>query len=82
MARCLSSIRYRNEVAVFEVADSGIGIKKEDIQSIFEPFKRLAYTRVYADGTGLGLTITNLLATIMGGELECIANTVAATGLF
>ena len=64
------SIRYRNEVAVFEVADSGIGIKKEDIQSIFEPFKRLAYTRVYADGTGLGLTITNLLVTIMGGELE------------
>ncbi len=63
-------IRYRNEVATIEVSDTGIGIKKEDLERIFEPFRRLEYTRMHADGTGLGLTITNLLVTIMGGELD------------
>lgn len=63
-------ISYRSEVASIEVSDTGIGIKKEDLKHIFEPFNRLEYTRRHADGTGLGLTITNLLVTIMGGELD------------
>lgn len=63
-------VRYRNEVADFSVSDSGIGIKEDDLKKIFEPFNRLDEARKSAAGTGLGLTITNLLTTIMGGELE------------
>lgn len=64
------SVSYRNEVAKFIVKDSGIGIKKDDLKKIFEPFNRLADAKKQASGTGLGLTITNLLVTIMGGDLE------------
>lgn len=64
------SVSYRNEVAEFIVKDSGIGIKKEDLKKIFEPFNRLDEAKKQASGTGLGLTITNLLVTIMGGDLE------------
>lgn len=64
------SISYRSEVAKFVIEDSGIGIKKEDLKKIFEPFNRLEEAKKKANGTGLGLTITNLLVTVMGGDLS------------
>lgn len=64
------SIKYRSEVAEFTITDTGIGIKNEDIKKIFAPFNRLDEAKKKASGTGLGLTITNLLVTVMGGELD------------
>lgn len=64
------TISYRSEVAKFVIKDSGIGIKKEDLNKIFDPFIRLDEAKKKARGTGLGLTITNLLVTIMGGDLS------------
>lgn len=63
-------ISYRFEVATFRVRDTGIGIKKEDLSKIFDPFSRLDEARRQASGTGLGLTISGLLASIMGGDLS------------
>lgn len=64
------TLRWRSEVAEFEVADSGIGIGPGDIDRIFEPFERVDTGRNLASpGIGLGLTITQLLTQIMGGEL-------------
>jgi signal transduction histidine kinase/CheY-like chemotaxis protein len=63
-------VRYRSQVAEFEVSDTGIGIHQSDLERIFEPFERGRDPAVRAlPGTGLGLTITKLLAQIMGGEL-------------
>jgi signal transduction histidine kinase/CheY-like chemotaxis protein len=63
-------VRYRSEVAEFEVSDTGIGIHESDLERIFEPFERGRDPAVRAlPGTGLGLTITKLLTQIMGGEL-------------
>jgi signal transduction histidine kinase/ActR/RegA family two-component response regulator len=63
-------LRWRSELAEFEVADTGIGIAPEDIARIFEPFERVEAGRDAAiPGIGLGLTITQLLTQIMGGEL-------------
>ncbi len=63
-------VRYRSEVAEFEVSDTGIGIHQADLERIFEPFERGRDPAVRAlPGTGLGLTISKLLAQIMGGEL-------------
>jgi len=63
-------VRYRSQVAEFEVSDTGIGIHESDLERIFEPFERGRDPAVRAlPGTGLGLTITKLLAQIMGGEL-------------
>ena len=63
-------VSYRGEVATFEIIDTGIGIPKEDIERIFEPFERgrLSATH-FIPGTGLGLTIAHLLTELMGGEL-------------
>ncbi len=54
----------------FTVADTGIGIPKDKIESIFEPFTQadVSTTRRFG-GTGLGLTICVRLAALMGGRL-------------
>jgi signal transduction histidine kinase len=55
----------------FEVSDSGIGIRAEKIQTLFEPFTQAdaSVTRKYG-GTGLGLPITKNLIELMGGSLK------------
>jgi len=64
-------VRYRSEVAEFEIADTGPGIADEDLERVFEPFQRGSSEEARAiPGTGLGLTITKLLAHIMGGDLH------------
>lgn len=63
-------IRYRGQVAEIEVSDSGLGIRPDDLETIFEPFERGQMPRARAlPGTGLGLTISKLLTLIMGGEI-------------
>ncbi|MCH9672804.1 MAG: hybrid sensor histidine kinase/response regulator, partial [Gammaproteobacteria bacterium] len=61
------NIKYRNEVAVIDVADTGIGIAPEEVEKIWAPFERL--NRSSGGGSGLGLTITRLLVEILGGEV-------------
>jgi PAS domain S-box-containing protein len=55
----------------FEVTDTGIGIPKERLESIFAPFVQVdgSLTR-RRDGTGLGLAISRRLVEIMGGQLR------------
>jgi len=55
----------------FDVEDTGIGISRENHESIFEAFTQAdgSTTRQYG-GTGLGLTITKQLAELLGGRLE------------
>ena len=67
------SVSYRNQVATLDVADSGPGIAPEDRARIFEPFDRGPQARADAvPGLGLGLTITKLLAELMGGEIAVL----------
>jgi signal transduction histidine kinase/DNA-binding response OmpR family regulator len=64
-------LHYRHQIAEFEVTDTGIGIRPDDLQKIFEPFERGQTPQARAQpGTGLGLTITKLLTEIMGGEIS------------
>jgi len=59
---------YRNEVAIVEVQDTGIGIPPEHIETMWRPFER--GDRRDVDGSGLGLTITKLLVEILGGDIS------------
>ncbi|MCE5181244.1 MAG: PAS domain S-box protein [Betaproteobacteria bacterium] len=54
---------------LIEVEDSGIGIKPEDQQKIFEPFVQLGQTATQK-GTGLGLTLTRQFVQLMGGTVS------------
>jgi signal transduction histidine kinase/CheY-like chemotaxis protein len=64
-------LRFRSEVAEFEIVDTGIGIAEEDLARIFEPFQRGVNSHAPSTpGVGLGLTITKTLTEIMGGEIS------------
>lgn len=63
------SVHYRNQIATFVVHDSGCGIEAEHIDRIFQPFERVEQNHNHVPGTGLGLTIANLLTELLGGEL-------------
>lgn len=68
------TVRYRSQVAEFEIADTGVGIPAHELDRVFEPFERGQGANVRAiPGTGLGLTITKLLTQIMGGEINAIS---------
>src|SRR3954469_23731383 len=63
-------VRWRAEMAEFDIIDTGLGIAQEDLARIFEPFQRADDPEAQkAPGIGLGLTITKLLTEIMGGEI-------------
>ena len=53
----------------FGVSDTGIGITKEDLQRIFLPFEQTGERERYG-GTGLGLTISDQLVSMMGGNVQ------------
>lgn len=54
----------------FKVKDTGIGIKEEELPTVFEKFQRLdASYNSKTEGTGLGLSITKGLVELMGGQI-------------
>jgi signal transduction histidine kinase len=52
----------------FAVADTGIGIPPENLRMIFEEFTQIE-SGLQRGGTGLGLPLSQRLATLMGGEV-------------
>jgi signal transduction histidine kinase/ActR/RegA family two-component response regulator len=75
-------IHYRSPVAEFEVTDTGPGIQPDDLERIFAPFERGALgVSQPQTGTGLGLTISRLLAGVMGGDIR-VTSTVGTGSTF
>lgn len=56
---------------LIRVQDTGIGIRKEDLDKLFKPFSQVdtGLTRQY-EGTGLGLSISKKLVDMMGGTIR------------
>lgn len=53
------------------VEDTGIGIRKEDLQYLFDSFKRMDTKKNHkVEGSGLGLSITKHLIDLMDGEIS------------
>ena len=54
------------------VADTGIGMSREFMENMYQPFYRQVDSRVNSiQGTGLGLTITKQMVELIGGTIEC-----------
>ncbi len=49
------------------ISDEGIGIKREDISKLFQPFERIGADKTETEGTGLGLMLVKNLTEAMGG---------------
>ncbi|MCB9293138.1 MAG: response regulator [Lewinellaceae bacterium] len=54
----------------FEVEDTGIGIGKKDLKTVFEAFSRAPQPDRLYEGTGLGLPIAKSLVEAQGGEIR------------
>lgn len=63
LALCANETHVR-----FQVTDTGVGIPKESLSEIFQPFRRLKQTNK-TKGTGIGLTITKRLIDVMNGSM-------------
>jgi len=59
------------------VRDAGVGVRAEDVESIFDPF----YT-TKPQGTGMGLAITRSLVHSHGGKVWAVPNTGPGTTFY
>ena len=53
----------------FEVQDTGIGIREDQLESIFHPFEQGGEAQRRLGGSGLGLAISQRFVRLMGGEI-------------
>ena len=72
IAFSVRGVRFENVFHLqISVRDTGIGIKKEDINRLFSSFRRLEQDKNrYIEGTGLGLNITKQLVDLMNGNIS------------
>ncbi|HHL32295.1 MAG TPA: HAMP domain-containing protein [Oceanospirillales bacterium] len=63
-------VRQTSEAIYFQVEDNGIGMNRDQVEHIFDPFYQIdaGHTRRY-EGTGLGLAITYQFCQLMEGSI-------------
>ena len=64
---CLKYNKNNNGYALIEVIDTGTGIKKEEMERIFEPFYSTKHDK---SNRGLGLSLSRDIIKQMGGHIE------------
>lgn len=79
LSNAMAAINYKGEISIelsdynngiqIAVKDSGIGIKKEDLPEIFEPY----FTKGKPDGSGMGLSICKKYVDFMEGSINIVS---------
>lgn len=65
------SVSREGAAVAFRITDSGVGLTPDQLAHIFERFYRVDKSRSRAfGGSGIGLTIAQSLAQVMGGEIR------------
>lgn len=54
----------------FSVIDTGVGMKPEELATIFQPFEQVGDRQKKTEGTGLGLSISRQIVKLMGFQLQ------------
>ncbi len=73
-------ISLNNEQLVITVADQGVGISSNDQTKLFEQFRQVGQAKS-SEGSGLGLSITQSLVTLLGGKIK-VLSTVGSGSIF
>lgn len=72
---CVNRTDIKRSALYVAVKDTGRGIKKEDINKLFNKFERMDEDKnTTIEGTGLGLAITKSLTEMMGGKITVSSN--------
>jgi signal transduction histidine kinase/CheY-like chemotaxis protein len=61
------TVRFENEILFIQVSDTGIGIPNEQINQIFQPFRRIDENKNVAEGTGFGMYVVKGLIDLLEG---------------
>ena len=71
----ISITATHNETNVnFHVVDTGIGIRKEAMENLFQPFSQAdASTKRRFGGMGLGLSLSRSIARLLGGDVDAVS---------
>jgi CHASE2 domain-containing sensor protein/CheY-like chemotaxis protein len=59
-----------SDYLIFEIADTGLGILPEEIDTLFNPFVQTDIGRKSIEGTGLGLAISREYVRLLGGNIK------------
>ena len=74
--QAMLTLGCQNDTVVLEVADTGIGLSREDRQLVFERFFRVDKARSRENGgAGLGLSIAAWIVKAHGGSIAALENT-------
>jgi signal transduction histidine kinase/DNA-binding NarL/FixJ family response regulator len=57
----------------FEVHDTGVGMRPEQLNGLFKPFGQVGDAQSRSAGTGLGLAISRELVRLMGGDIAVVS---------
>jgi signal transduction histidine kinase len=70
----------REDELMLQVADTGIGMREEDLHRVLEPFVQVEneLTRRY-EGTGLGLSLSKQLIELHGGRIGIVSKVEVGT---
>ncbi|MGD1857485.1 MAG: ATP-binding protein [Leptolyngbyaceae cyanobacterium] len=55
---------------LFQVIDTGVGITEANLTNLFQAFEQIGDRQKQAEGTGLGLTISQRIVQMMGGRIQ------------
>lgn len=66
---CIVEIGIENKNIVIRFSDKGVGIPKEDLHNIFEPFYR-GKNVIDRKGHGIGLSLVDKIITLHGGKVK------------
>ncbi len=58
----------------FLIEDTGIGISENEIEKIFLPFEQVGKSKQQAQGTGLGLTISQKILSLMNSSMQIVSS--------